>query len=57
MTIAHLRRLLYRFNRFLGDVQAVRRGRVRQRRRIASSDGWRPRRWEACGRSVDPGRL
>jgi hypothetical protein len=31
MTISHLRRLLYRFNKFLGDVQAVRRGRIRQR--------------------------
>jgi hypothetical protein len=31
MTISHLRRLLYKFNRFLGDVNAVKRGRIRQR--------------------------
>jgi len=31
MTISHLRRLLYKINRLLGDVNAVKRGRVRQR--------------------------
>lgn len=31
MTISKLRHWLYRFNRGLGDVQAVRRGRIRQR--------------------------
>jgi hypothetical protein len=31
LTISHLRRLLYKFNRFLGDVNAVKRGRIRQR--------------------------
>jgi hypothetical protein len=31
MTIGHLRRLLYKFSRFLGDIQAVKRGRVVRR--------------------------
>ena len=31
MTINHLRRLLYKFNRFLGDVNAVKRGRIVKR--------------------------
>jgi hypothetical protein len=31
MTIGHFRRLLYKLNRFLGDVNAVKRGRVVQR--------------------------
>ena len=31
VTINHLRRLLYKFNRFLGDLNAVKHGRVVKR--------------------------